>query len=70
MNIISKVDGILNLVPDEGQVIDKGEVLYQVEIMKSIYDILAQERVEVDMVLIREGALLHKGDVVMTVESI
>lgn len=70
MNIISKVDGILNSVPDEGQVIDKGEVLYQVEIMKSIYDILAQERVEVDMVLIREGALLHKGDVVMTVESI
>lgn len=70
MNIVSKVDGILNLVPDEGQVIDKGEVLYQVEIMKNIYDILAQERVEVDMVLIREGALLHKGDVVMTVESI
>lgn len=70
MNIVSKVDGILNSVPDEGQVIDKGEVLYQVEIMKSIYDILAQERVEVDMVLIREGALLHKGDVVMTVESI
>lgn len=70
MNIISKVDGILNSVPDEGQVIDKGEVLYQVEIMKIIYDILAQERVEVDMVLIREGALLHKGDVVMTVESI